>query len=91
MDLFKIAKKILADYIYDPDHIKSVPSHFHKTDRGWSDNKGVKSKGFYKENIGALSPYAMSFVEPFLNQKNSDALSKSFTKDYRRRLDCSQG
>ena len=48
MDLFKIAKKILADYIYDPKHLKTVPSHYHKTKRGWSDNKGVKTKSFYK-------------------------------------------
>lgn len=82
MDLFKIARKILADYIYDPDHIKDVPSHFHKTEKGWSDNKGVKSKGFYKENIGSLSPYAMSFVEPFLKNDEEKSLSKSFNKDY---------
>lgn len=83
VDLFRIAKNILADYIYDPDHIKSVPSHFHRTDKGWSDNKGVKSKGFYKENIGSLSPYAMSFVEPFLNNKDENTLNNSFSKDYK--------
>ena len=83
MNLFRIARKILADYIYDPDHIKDVPSHFHKTEKGWSDNKGVKSKGFYKENIGALSPYAMSFVEPFLKKDDEISLSKSFDKDYK--------
>ena len=83
MNLFRIARKILADYIYDPDHVKDVPSHFHKTEKGWSDNKGVKSKGFYKENIGSLSPYAMSFVEPFLKKDDETSLSKSFDKDYK--------
>ena len=83
MDLFKIAKRILADYIYDPDHVKDVPSHFHRTEKGWSDNKGLKSKGFYKGNIGTLSPYAMSFIEPFLKQDEGENLNKSFDKDYK--------
>ena len=82
MNLFKIAKKILADYIYDPDHVKNPPAHFHKTEKGWSDNKGLKSKGFYKENIGSLSPYAMSFVEPFLDDKSGDELNQSFSRNY---------
>ena len=82
MNVFKIARKILADYIYDPDHVKNPPAHFHQTEKGWSDNKGVKSKGFYKENIGSLSPYAMSFMKPFLKESDEKYLSKSFNKDY---------
>ena len=83
IDLFRIAKNILADYIYDPDHVKSVPSNFHKTERGWSDNKGAKPKSFYKENIGSLSPYAMSFVEPFVDSRDEVVLSNSFASDYK--------
>lgn len=82
MNVFKIAKRILSDYIYDPDHVKNPPAHFHKTEKGWSDNKGVKSKGFYKENIRSLSPYAMSFIEPFLKEDDEKNFSKSFNKDY---------
>ena len=90
MDLFKIAKKILADYIYDPKHLKAVPSHYHKTKRGWSDNKGVKTKSFYKENIGSLAPYAMSFVEPYLNKQDETALSASFSADFKKSQNISQ-
>ena len=82
MDVFKITKKILADYIYDPEHVKNPPAHFHRTEKGWSDNKGLKSKGFYKENIGSLSPYAMSFVEPFLDEQDDDELNNSLSKNY---------
>lgn len=82
MDIYKIAKKILSDYIYDPEHVKHPPAHFHRTEKGWSDNKGVKSRGFYKENIGSLSPYAMSFIEPFLRENDGETLNSSFNKDY---------
>lgn len=84
MNLFKIAKKVLSNYIYDPQHLKSVPKHYHRTERGWSDNKGSEPKEFYKKNIGTNHPYAMSFMDSYLNKQGHEVLSGFFEVDFKR-------
>lgn len=37
MNLIKIANKIIADYIYDPNHEEKPTGNYHKTEKGWSD------------------------------------------------------
>ena len=86
MIFIKIAKKIISDYIYDPNHLNNPGGNYHKTEKGWSninfDNAVVP---FYKNNgIYSRNPFCFCVIKPFLTKKNSDILLNRFRQFYKK-------
>lgn len=74
MDLFKIAKNIVADYkyIHDPKHQKKPSGEFYPTDKGWSNNPKYKNNKLNNNGNNKVNK------KPVPMKKNKNVVNKKY-------------